>query len=301
MAESRAPLAPIIDSNVHLWDQHENPVFWLSDRTLLRGLLGNYDSLPDSYTLADYRRETHGYDVRGIVWSDAGAADPVAAATWVQRQNEEHGIVTAMVTLGDPTSAEFADLVDRWRRIPLVRSVRVRLVQALSADGSREGSPLDDPLTMRNLALLARHDLVATIEATSPQLEMVGRIARELPDLRLVIDHFGWPTDLSEAGLRQHTARLAELAAEPNVATRIDAIGTIFGEWTVADIRPHLVAAVNAFGPGRCMLGSDLPIERLRSDFGHLYRTYGEIFADRSDAERDMLFSSTAQRWYTTA
>jgi predicted TIM-barrel fold metal-dependent hydrolase len=73
-------LGPMVDCNVHLWDQRRNPVFWLTDRALVRDLLGNYDSLPDVYTLEDYERETSGFDVRGIVWSDAGAADPAPVA-----------------------------------------------------------------------------------------------------------------------------------------------------------------------------------------------------------------------------
>ena len=98
-------LGPIVDCNVHLWDQRHNPVFWLTDRTLVRDLLGDYDSLPGVYTLGDYARETAGFDVRGIVWSDAGAADPVAAAEWVSRQHEERALVTAIVSLGDPAAA----------------------------------------------------------------------------------------------------------------------------------------------------------------------------------------------------
>ncbi|HTP16537.1 MAG TPA: hypothetical protein VMK13_11955 [Streptosporangiaceae bacterium] len=65
---------------MHLWDQRHNPVFRRSDRTVVRDMLGDYDSLRDSYTLSDYRRETSGYDVRGVIWPDAGAADPLAAA-----------------------------------------------------------------------------------------------------------------------------------------------------------------------------------------------------------------------------
>ena len=73
--ETRPVIGPIVDGNVHLWDQRDNPVFWLSDRALRRDMLGDYDSLPDRYNLSDYRRETAGYDVRGLIWSDAGAAD----------------------------------------------------------------------------------------------------------------------------------------------------------------------------------------------------------------------------------
>ena len=60
----------MIDSNVHLWDQRENPVFWLSDRTMLRDMLGNYDSLPDTFTLADYVEISSAYDAIFDSYSD---------------------------------------------------------------------------------------------------------------------------------------------------------------------------------------------------------------------------------------
>jgi predicted TIM-barrel fold metal-dependent hydrolase len=180
---SVSSLGPLVDANVHLWDQRDNPVFWLTDRTLVRDLLGDYDALPDVYTLSDYERETAGLDVRGIVWSDAGAEDPEAAAERVASQHAERGLVTGIVSLGDPATAGFGALVDRLRRIPLVRSVRVRLAGSLAQGDQYDATPLDQPAVIEQLALLARHDLVATVEATSDQLEVVTRLARELPDL----------------------------------------------------------------------------------------------------------------------
>ena len=289
---------PIVDCNVHLWDQRDNPLFWLTDRTLVRDLIGNYDSLPDVYTLGDYERETAPFDVRGIVWSDAGAADPVAAAEWVRRQHDERGLVTGNVSLGDPAADGFGDLVDRLRRIPLARSIRVRLPAGSTQDTEHQSTPLERPGVMEHFALMARHDLVATIEVTSDQLEVVALLARELPELKVVVDHFGWPTDLSDAGRRIHLDRLARLAAKPNVATRLDAIGTIFGAWTREQVRPWLLATVAQFGAERCMLGSDLPVERLRSGFEPLYRAYDEIFAGHTAREREMLLCATAEQWY---
>jgi predicted TIM-barrel fold metal-dependent hydrolase len=294
-------LGPIVDCNVHLWDQRDNPVFWLTDRTLVRDLIGNYDSLPDVYTLSDYERETAAFDVRGIVWSDAGAEDPVAAAEWVQIQNEERRLVTGIVSLGDPAANGFGDLVDRLRRIPLVHSIRVRLAGGLVQDAGNESGFLEQPSVMDHFALMARHQLVATIEATSDQLGVVARLSRELPQLRIVVDHFGWPTELSDAGLQTHLDRLAALAARPNVATRLDAIGTIFGAWTSEQVGPWLLEIVALFGPDRCMLGSDLPIERLRSGFEPLYRAYDGIFAAHTPRDREMLLRDTAERWYGTA
>jgi predicted TIM-barrel fold metal-dependent hydrolase len=124
----------LVDCNVHLWDHSSNAIFWLTDRTLVRDMLGNYDSLPDIYTLADYQREVAGRDVCGIVWSDAGADDPIAAAAWVRRQCDEMKMPGALVTLGGPADQDiFCDLshdardalfeatAKRWYRIPSSR------------------------------------------------------------------------------------------------------------------------------------------------------------------------------------
>jgi predicted TIM-barrel fold metal-dependent hydrolase len=160
-----AVIGPIVDGNVHLWDQRDNPVFWLSDRSLLRDMLGDYDSLPDRYTLSDYRRETAGFDVRGVVWSDAVAADPLAAADWVSRQDGTPPVI-AMVSLGDPMSAAFADLARRCQQRPLIRSIRMRLVPGLSGRAAG-GDVLENQLVRDNLALLARSGLVTTVESRS--------------------------------------------------------------------------------------------------------------------------------------
>ncbi len=290
-------MPPLVDCNVHLWDQTANQIFWLADRTLVRDMLGNYDSLPDTYTLADYQREVAQHHVRAIVWSDAGAEDPIAAAGWVQRQCDELDTPAALVTLGDPADNGFADLIEHFRTLPLARSVRVRLVPAL-AQGASRPALLDDDSAMANLELLAKHDLVATVEAMGEQLGVVADLAHALPALRIVVDHFGWPQDPTEKALAAHRERLSAIASASNTATRIDAIGTVFGDWTTDRIRPWLRAAIDAFGPERCMLGSDLPIERLRSGFGRLYDAYWDIFCDLADGARDALFGATAARWY---
>ncbi|GAA1601709.1 hypothetical protein GCM10009679_01670 [Saccharothrix algeriensis] len=285
-----------MDCNVHLWDQRDDPVFWLADRTLVLDMLGDYDSLPDVYRLGDYLAETDGHEVCGVVWSDAGAADPLHAAAWAQRQTEGHDIELWLVTLGDPASAGWPAFVRSFAELDGAAGVRVRLVAALGGGGGT--APADDERLRGHLGLLAEHGLTLTVECTGDQLGEVARLARALPRVRVVVDHFGWPTDLSDGGLRTHAAALKEVAALPNTATRIDAVGTVFGDWTVARVRPWLLSAVDAFGPQRCMLGSDLPIERLRGGFAHLYGAYDQIFAGCTPDELTALRHGAAAQWY---
>jgi predicted TIM-barrel fold metal-dependent hydrolase len=289
-------VGPVVDSNVHLWAQGRNPVFWLEDRTMLRDMIGDYDSLPDTFTLADYDEATSGFDVRGVIWSDAGAADPVAAAEWVASQNTA-GRVIGLVALGDPTDPGFEQLVTALRANALVTSMRVRLVPAFQP-GAPAAAPDAEGRLTDALGLLADQELVATIETGPSEIGRVADLARRFPRLQVVLDHFGWPDDLSDAGRRAHLALLRRLADEPNVTTRIDAIGTIFGAWDTDTLRPWLQGVVEAFGAERCMLGSDLPIETLRSNFGDLYTAYDTIFASCSETDRRLLFGDTAWRLY---
>jgi predicted TIM-barrel fold metal-dependent hydrolase len=282
---------PIVDSNVHLWDQGENPVFWLSDRSLVRDMLGDYDALPDRYTLRDYVGASAGRDVQGV-WSDAGAADPLAAAEWVRDQRPE-GVILAIVSLADPADPGFEALVRRLARIPLVRSVRIRLVPGLTAGGAGSDGLADA------IRLLGELRLVPTIEAGAAQLGQVEQLLADGPANPVVLDHFGWPEDVGERGLTAHLATLRRFAELPHVSTRIDAMTTIFGRgWRVERVRPWLEGVVDLFGAGRCMIGSDMPIETLSYSFAELYAAYDRIFADRSDEERLLLFGGTAARVY---
>src|SRR5262249_7089866 len=156
----------------------------------------------------------------------------------------------------DPTAPQFAELVEHFVQIPLVTSVRVRLAAGLAAPAAATF----DTSVLDNLRLLADHRLVATIEANGDQLDAVAALVAQLRALRIVLAHSGWRRELTESALPDHSEPPAPSTAAPNVAPRIDAIGTIFGDWTVDRIRPWLLRVVEAFGPDRCMLGSDLPI-----------------------------------------
>jgi predicted TIM-barrel fold metal-dependent hydrolase len=81
------------------------------------------------------------------------------------------------------------------------------------------------------------------------------------------------------------------------VATRLDALGTIFSSWEVDTVRPWLQGTVDLFGCDRCMFGSDFPIETLRSSYVRLCAAYDGIFAGRTDDERRRLLHDTALSW----
>ncbi len=75
----------------------------------------------------------------------------------------------------------------------------------------------------------------------------------------------------------------------------------IFGiRWTVAQVRPWILDAIEAFGPRRCMFASHMPICRLACTFRQLYDAYLEVIDGCSPAEKRQLMRDTAASVYTS-
>jgi L-fuconolactonase len=86
-------------------------------------------------------------------------------------------------------------------------------------------------------------------------------VAREFPDLPLVIDHFGLPQPPMMQADPEPFGALADLlplAACPNVAVKFCGAPTLSGqEFPFDDVWPHLMPVVDAFTPQRLMWASD--------------------------------------------
>jgi predicted TIM-barrel fold metal-dependent hydrolase len=57
-------------------------------------------------------------------------------------------------------------------------------------------------------------------------------------------------------------------------------------------------ACIEAFGVDRCLFASNWPVDKLYSTYGELIATFDVLTRGFSDAERDRLFSGTAEHVY---
>jgi len=159
---------------------------------------------------------------------------------------------------------------------------------------------LDVVALFRDLA--ARHLVWDVVPITPEQVAAVLRLARAVPDLRLVVDHLARPP-LDTGGWDPWARQVAEMASCDGVALKIsigvDAL-TAWPAWRPEVLRPYVAHALEQFGPGRLMLASNWPVVLLRA-------TYAEAWTDLSDAVRaagagpsDLadVAGGTASRWY---
>jgi Predicted metal-dependent hydrolase of the TIM-barrel fold len=69
-------------------------------------------------------------------------------------------------------------------------------------------------------------------------------------------------------------------------------------DWKPAELKPYVEAALEAFGPERCMYGSDGPVCELAGSYEQAHGALTEVLGPPSDEETHAIFEGTARRFY---
>jgi predicted TIM-barrel fold metal-dependent hydrolase len=109
-------------------------------------------------------------------------------------------------------------------------------------------------------------------------------------------------TDTSPAGWSQWRDGIAILANEPNVYAKLSGLGTFIHRNDTDHIARLICETVAAFGPRRCLWGSNFPIEKLWTDYASLIaahrRGVQELGGSDAEAMGRAIFHDTASRVY---
>ena len=71
-----------------------------------------------------------------------------------------------------------------------------------------------------------------------------------------------------------------------------------WANWKPADLKPYVEAALETFGPDRCMYGSDWPVCELAGSYEQVHGALTEVLGPLSDDETHAIFEGTARRFY---
>jgi L-fuconolactonase len=149
------------------------------------------------------------------------------------------------------------------------------------------------------LARLASFGLAFDVVAVFPNhLRHVPRIADEHPGLTLVIDHLAKPP-IRAAGWDRWRRELEAAARRPNVVAKLSGLDTAAGQgWTMDEIRPSVDVAIEAFGPGRLLFGSDWPVCLQVSAYGEVVDATERWLSELSRDERAAVLGGNAEHVY---
>jgi L-fuconolactonase len=153
------------------------------------------------------------------------------------------------------------------------------------------------PDVLTGLQVLAERGLAFDYVGIMPRhLEHVPLVARQVPDLRIVVDHLGKPP-IAAGEFEPWMSLLARAARMPNVFAKVSGLDAGH-DWTAAKIAPYIDRALELFGPERLMFGSDWPVANLRGGYSKVWRETNLALACLSRDERDRILGGTAIAFY---
>jgi predicted TIM-barrel fold metal-dependent hydrolase len=119
------------------------------------------------------------------------------------------------------------------------------------------------------------------------------------PDVPFVLDHLGKPRVITE-DFAQWADALTRLAARPNVRCKLSGLMSEAppDRRTASALRPWLEHALTAFGPRRCMFGSDWPVLTSVAGYTQWCDIVLDTVAGLSEEERGWVLSHTATATY---
>lgn len=292
---------PIIDAHHHFWELGHGHYPWLEDH-VVPFRYGDYSAIRRSYLVDDFRRDHGRHRIVKSVHMEAewDPRDPVAETRWLHALHDRTGWPHAMVGQAWFARDDIAAVLSGHAAFPLIRSVRQKPAAAPSPAAFVPGAPgsMADPAFRAGYRLLAKHGLHYDLQTPWWHLGEAADLARDFPDTLIVLNHTGLPADRSAEGLAGWRQAMAAFAVEPNTAVKISGIGVPGHAWTVELQRSVVLDTIGMFGPDRCMVASNFPVDSLCADYDTIFSGFTAITAGLSPAARRAVFHDTAARVY---
>jgi predicted TIM-barrel fold metal-dependent hydrolase len=149
------------------------------------------------------------------------------------------------------------------------------------------------------------------------QLPEITDLARTFPDANIALCHLGGPlgygayADRQDEMFAQWKASMTELARCENVSVKLGGVMMRLGSFDYDEMEvpptaqmladawgPYIKTCVELFGPRRCMVESNFPVDKMGIGFRALVNGYKLAIKDLSQDEKTQVLSGTAERIY---
>ena len=210
---------------------------------------------------------------------------------WVLDLAKESPLIVGFVGNLVVGERDFRGNLRRFARNRLFRGIR--LGEKALIEGAGRADFLDD------LRRLAGEGLALDALVGGAGLEAVGRVAREIPALRIIIDHL--PFQALEGDLEGFRRRIAPLAARPNVYAKVSNVVRRRGGVVITDqaeYRARLDLLWDLFGGKRLVYGSNWPVSNLVASYDEQFRVVADYFRAKGRAAADDYFYGNSRRFY---
>ena len=235
----------MIDAHVHIWQLDRGDYGWLTPA------LG---PLHRDVRIADWRAVSAPCGVQGGVLVQAAPTE--AETAFLLHEAAGSPAVLGVVGWVDLLAPDAPARIETLARQPKLKGLRPMLQDIADPDW------ILDRALRPALAAMARCGLVFDALVQPRHLPRILRLAERHPDLRIVIDHGAKPAIPGDpAGWAAWTDGLQALADETAAFCKLSGLWTEAATGAPVDaLARHAHWLLAAFGPQRCLWGSDWPV-----------------------------------------
>jgi L-fuconolactonase len=215
---------------------------------------------------------------------------------WLLALAEQHAFIKGVVGWVDLRSDRLPAQLERFACHP--KLVGVRHVVHDEAD---------DNFMLRaefrhGIAQLSDFNLTYDLLLFPKHLPIAVQLVREFPKQPFVLDHIAKP-HIAEGRISPWHEDLRALADFPNVFCKLSGMVTEakWNDWRPGDFHRYLDVVLDAFGPGRVMIGSDWPVCTLSGDYGAVMKLVIEYLQTLSITDQAAILGDNCARFYQIA
>lgn len=274
----------MIDAHQHFWERGRfKGDVWLDEP--------QHKPISASFLPDDLKPLLHYHGLAGSVFVQT--QHDVEENRWALGLAKKHPFILGVVGWVDLASPKCEEQLLEFKAEP--KFVGIRHI----TQGEKDDDFIVRDDVVRGLKVLEKHQVPFDLLFYVKHLKHAATLAKKLPTLPMVIDHLAKPQikDHKVDGWIEHLKAAAKF---PNVYCKLSGMVTEadWKAWKPADLKPYVDAALEAFGPDRCMYGSDWPVCLLAAPYPNVYGALNELLSGLSAGDRAKIFGGTAEKFY---
>jgi predicted TIM-barrel fold metal-dependent hydrolase len=265
---------------------------------------GDYAAIRKSYLLEDYIEDAKNQNIIKSVHVQAEHDDdkPVNETAWLQNLADTHSskLPNAIVAFADFSKNNVSEILDAHQEYKNTRGIRQIL--SYNKDEPKYSHATEDFMKnsswVENFKHIRNRNLSFDIQIYKHQMEDAVNLANKYNDVLFILNHTGEPCYQSKEYIESWEENMKKLAKCENVVAKISGLGMFDPEWTIDSTRIFVEKTIQIFGIERCMFASNFPVDKIFNSFDTYWNSFKEITKNYSENDKQLLFSSNAEKYY---
>lgn len=271
-----------IDSHHHFWKYDPHTYSWMNEKM---------EVLKVDYQPIDLRKEIEESGIDGVV--SVQADQSLRETDDLLEHAKTNDFILGVVGWFPLADSNVKDLFDKYSNNQLLKGIR-HVIQDEPDDNFILGEQFN-----RGVSLIKDYNWVYDILIYERQLGPSIQFVDRHPEQIFVLDHIAKPR-IGESVIEPWKAQMYEMSKRENVYCKLSGIATEakWNEWKKEDLIPYMEIALDAFGPGRVMFGSDWPVAKLAVEYGPWVEICRDFISSLSDNEKSLIEGRVALEIY---